>query len=91
MEKKNIFKTEPGKIFFFLKLNLKKNNIFKTEPGKKIIFSKLNLEKKKDIFKTGPEKKLYFFIKVFTTSKNFCNIDEYKYEPRITVNWLELS
>ena len=29
-----------------------------------------------DLFsKTEPEKKKYFFIEIFTTSKNFCNID----------------
>ena len=49
----------------------------KTEPEKKD-FQKLNL-------------KTYFFIKVFTTSKNFCNIDAYKYKPGIIVNWLQSS
>ena len=48
----------------------------------------MNLEKN-NIFKTEPGKKK--FIKVFTTSKNFCNIDVYKYETRIIVNWLQLS
>ena len=62
LEKKNL-KTEPGK---------KK---FKTEPGKKIFFKKLNLEKNIYILKTEPGKKKIFFIKVFVTSKNFCNID----------------
>ena len=40
--------------------------------------------------KTEPEKKK-FFIKIFTTSKNFCNIDVYKYEPRTIVNWSQSS
>ena len=75
-------KTEPEKKTIFSNLNLGKNTIFKTQPGKKkMVFSKLDLQKKK-------KKKI---IKVITISKIFCNIDEYKHECRIIVNWLELS
>ena len=79
------------------KLNLKKSNILnnlvlkrwrwtkiflKTEPEKK--------KKKKRKWKTTPGKK-NFFIKISTTSKNFCNIDVYKRKPKIIVNWLQSS